>query len=56
MNHFALTPGLLAHAEVAYRQERVGRDLAGRRHPTRWWDLRGRRATATHDDDLTLAA
>lgn len=54
MNHFALTPGLLLDAEVAYRQERVRADLAGSGRLRRWWTARRRRATAT--DDLALAA
>jgi hypothetical protein len=54
MNHFALTPGLLVDAEVAYRQERVRADLAGGGRLLRWWQARRRRAAAT--DELALAA
>lgn len=54
MNHFALTPGLLVDAEVAYRQERVRADLTGSGRLLRWWQDRRRRAAAT--DDLALAA
>ncbi|WP_380167956.1 hypothetical protein [Jannaschia sp. R86511] len=55
MIHFALTPGLLADAEVSYRHEQVARDLSGGPRARRWWDLRPRRARAG-GDDLTLAA
>ena len=42
MNHFALTPGLLADAEVAYRHELVARDLAVPRRARRWCWVSGR--------------
>ncbi len=55
MNHFALTPGLLVDAEVAYRHELLARDLAGPRRPRRWCGSRRRSASQT-EHDLVLAA
>jgi hypothetical protein len=54
MNQFALAPGLLVDAEVAYRQERVRADLADGGRRLRWWQARRRRAAGT--DALALAA
>ncbi|MGJ7440401.1 hypothetical protein [Aquipuribacter sp. MA13-6] len=55
MNHFAMTPGLLLDAEVAYRHEVLARDLAGPRPSRRWWGTR-RRSTSQAEHDLVLAA
>ncbi len=55
MNHFAMTPGLLLDAEVAYRREQLGRELSGARRVRRWWGDR-RRSASQLNHDLVLAA
>lgn len=54
MHSFAIAPGLLVDAEVAYRREQAAGDLTVARRVRGWWGSRRRRAASTAD--LTLAA
>lgn len=55
MNHLALTPGLTADAELAYRRERLAADVAGAGRLQRWILSRRQRRVAAAEG-LTLAA
>jgi hypothetical protein len=54
MNPLALTPGLLADAEIAYRRERLAADFGRSGRLSDWWRARRRRRSTA--DDLDLAA
>lgn len=53
MHSFAITPGLLVDAEVAYRREQAATDVTVARRVRGWWGGR-RRAASTAE--LVLAA
>ncbi|MFC5379818.1 hypothetical protein [Aquipuribacter nitratireducens] len=56
MSHDLMTVGMLADAELAYRRERLARDVASARGLVSRLIARRRARVARRDEDLVLAA